>query len=181
MSDAQAPPSKAADEPSLASPARPLPAPQPPLASPALPDPADSEEVADGRAKLVAALHGTLLMTHVNAAGKQAVAVDTLLTLVQNVLKEPEAEKYRRVRCSNESIKAKLLACKGAEDFLRAAGWAPVTREFERYLLLEAGFNRECVGKRSTGRPRRRTGPSPTAATVCCAWRSGCCRRCRRR
>lgn len=156
-----------AERESTLSPARLLP-PAPLPASPTLPDPADSEECADGRAKLVAALHGTLLMTHVNAAGKQAVAVDTLLKLVQNVLREPWAEKFRRVRCSNEAIKTKLLGVKGCEEFLRAAGFKSVTLEFERYLLLEAGFNAECALRRAHDR-------RPDSPPACCAWRSGCC------
>ncbi len=62
------------------------------------------------------------------------------------MLREPAAEKFRRVRCGNEAFKARVLAAKGGEEFLRAAGWKDATVDFERHLVLsDAAFNDECV------------------------------------
>ncbi len=78
-------------------------------------------EVEEAHAKLVKALHGSILQAHLNAPPKQALCVEALLRLVQNCLAHPEEEKYRRVRATNESFRARVLAVKGGEDFLKAA------------------------------------------------------------
>ena len=109
-------------------------------------------EVEDARARLVKALHGTLLQSHVNAPKLQAAAVDALLTMVQNVLRAPEEPKFRAVRAGNAAFKGRIAAARGGEDFLHAAGWRDVTRDFERHLVLppaaEGGaLQDECVAR----------------------------------
>lgn len=91
------------------------------------------------------ALHGTLLESRNNAAAKQRSAVEALATLVTNVLDAPGEPKFRKLRCGNEALKARLFCAKGAEDFLKAAGWRERTLEYQRHLVLEDGFDAECV------------------------------------
>jgi hypothetical protein len=63
------------------------------------------------------------------------------------VLREPANAKFRRVRAGNEAFKTAVVACKGGEDYLRAAGWRDATIDFARHLVLaDALFNDECVG-----------------------------------
>ena len=52
-------------------------------ASPPAASPQPPPEVDDARGRLVKALHGALLQSHVNAPRAQATAVDALLTMVQ--------------------------------------------------------------------------------------------------
>ena len=58
-------------------------APSPPPAPPLAPSPPPLPEVEEARARLVKALHGTLLQSHINAPRAQATAVDALLAMVQ--------------------------------------------------------------------------------------------------
>jgi hypothetical protein len=88
----------------------------------------------------------------------------------QNVLREPANAKFRRVRAGNEAFKTAVVACKGGEDYLRAAGWRDATIDFARHLVLaDALFNDECVGGVALhsfsllGRPER-TQPRPLRA-----------------
>ena len=102
-------------------------------------------EVEEAHGALVKALHGTLLQAHVNAPSLQRSAVDTLLTLVQNVLREPGNEKFRRLRATNELFKTRVLAAKGADEFLSSLGFRSQTLDFVRFLVLDdAHFNDEC-------------------------------------
>jgi len=93
--------------------------------------------VEEAHSALVSALHGTILQSHVNAPPKQMACVETLSKMVHNVIDNPGEEKYRRVRCTNEAFKTRVLAVKGGEEFLRAAGWREQTIEFTRHLVLQ--------------------------------------------
>ena len=55
----------------------------PPAPLPVPPSPPPPPEVEEARARLVKALHGTLLQSHINAPRAQATAVDALLAMVQ--------------------------------------------------------------------------------------------------
>ena len=84
------------------------------------------------------------------------------------MLREPAAEKFRRVRCGNEAFKARVLAAKGGEEFLRAAGWRDATIDFERHLVLsDAAFNDECVRARWARRLRWAARAFPRARRCC--------------
>jgi PUB domain len=95
--------------------------------------------VEEAHSALVSALHGTILQSHVNAPPKQMACVEALGKMVHNVIDNPgeAGEKYRRVRCTNEAFKTRVLAVKGGEEFLRAAGWREQTIEFTRHLVLQ--------------------------------------------
>jgi len=95
-------------------------------------------------ALLVKTLHGTILNSVNNVPAKQQSAVETLTTLVQNMLREPQNDKFRRVRATNETFKARLLSVKGGEEFLKALGFRDQTADFTRFLVLaDSHFNEE--------------------------------------
>ena len=50
-------------------------------------------------------------------------ATETLFTILQNVLQNPDEPKYRNVRRSTKAFQEKLAHAKGAVRFLRAAGF----------------------------------------------------------
>lgn len=47
-----------------------------------------------------------------------------------------QEEKYRKVRLSNASIQAKLVAVKGAIDILQEAGFTATTVDGESFMIL---------------------------------------------
>lgn len=95
-------------------------------------DEGDDREI---RAPFVAILHRQLLGRDIPVS-KQQDCVQTLTTLLQNVLQNPEDEKFRKIRCGNKTIRTKVLDVKGALEFLTAAGWRKKVIDFEPYLLL---------------------------------------------
>lgn len=123
-----------------------------------------SPEVEEAHAALVKCLHGTILKTEINVPAKQQSAVETLTTLVQNVLREPGNEKFRRVRATNETFKARLLSVKGGEEFLKVLGFRDQTIDFTRFLVLsDAQYNAECVRRTALAAGRN------TGAVACTA------------
>mmetsp|Transcript_47428 Transcript_47428/g.152282 ORF Transcript_47428/g.152282 Transcript_47428/m.152282 type:complete len:176 (+) Transcript_47428:129-656(+) len=54
----------------------------------------------------------------------QETCYSTLLKLLQNVVDKPEEPKFRSIKATNATIKAKVLDCAGARAFLLAAGFA---------------------------------------------------------
>uniref|UniRef100_A0AAV1VC69 PUB domain-containing protein n=1 Tax=Peronospora matthiolae TaxID=2874970 RepID=A0AAV1VC69_9STRA len=65
-------------------------------------------------------------------------AAETLIKMLSNVVKNPQEEKFRKVRLSNASIQSKLVAVPGAIDILAEVGFAPVEIDGDTYLILPA-------------------------------------------
>lgn len=113
-----------------------------------------SKELEEAHDALVKALHGTILLAKLNNPCAAKACMETLSTMVSNVLREPDNDKFRRVRCSNEAFRSRVLAVKGGEEFLKAAvrrpsprarcalsqrvpqGWRDQTVDFTRHLVL---------------------------------------------
>lgn len=59
--------------------------------------------------------------------GKEKVdnCVETLGKYLDNIMKHPEEEKYRKIRINNRIFQDKVLPIEGAVDFLNAAGFWP--------------------------------------------------------
>jgi hypothetical protein len=114
----------------------------PPAADSAGPRRAHVEEA---QAALVAALYGSILQSLVNPAPKQAACVEALTRIVKNVVEHPGEEKYRRLKTTNEAFKAKVLAAKGGEEYLLAAGWRSETIDFTRHLVLPTSYDVEVL------------------------------------
>lgn len=53
-------------------------------------------------------------------------SVTILLKLLDNVIREPNNEKYRTIRLENKTIKEKLLSLNGVREFLMKIGFTEV-------------------------------------------------------
>ncbi|KAE9332313.1 hypothetical protein PF008_g15010 [Phytophthora fragariae] len=65
-------------------------------------------------------------------------AAETLVKMLTNVVKNPQEEKFRKIRLSNAAIQAKLVAVPGAVDILAEAGFSRMELDGEVYLMLTA-------------------------------------------
>lgn len=52
-----------------------------------------------------------------------AAGVNILLKLLDNIIREPQNLKYRKIRLENKTIKEKLLCVPGALELLRVIGF----------------------------------------------------------
>lgn len=57
-------------------------------------------------------------------------SVTILLKLLDNVIREPNNEKYRTIRLENKTIKEKLLTLNGVQEFLLKIGFTEVCVKF---------------------------------------------------
>ncbi len=73
----------------------------------------------------------------------RAPAVETLLKLVTNVVKNPGEPKFRRIRAENAAVKSKLLSAgANAESLLTLMGFEVTTEGMERvFVLSDHGFD----------------------------------------
>ncbi|CAI5701528.1 unnamed protein product [Peronospora effusa] len=63
-------------------------------------------------------------------------AAETLIKMLSNVIKNPQDEKFRKIRLANAVIQSKLVAVSGAIDVLVEAGFSRVTLDGDAYLML---------------------------------------------
>lgn len=54
---------------------------------------------------------------------KVTVCVETLCKYIDNIIKNPGEEKYRRIRLSNKAFQERVASLEGANDFLRGCGF----------------------------------------------------------
>lgn len=54
--------------------------------------------------------------------------VNILLKLLDNIIREPHNQKYRRIRLENQTIKDKVLCLPGARELLHHIGFEEVGR-----------------------------------------------------
>ena len=101
------------------------------------PSPSAAERTHEVRERLIRAVTN-ILNPLVNPPPLQEQCVLTLHTMVKNVADHPTELKYRRVKASSRSITQKVVACRGGEEFLTAAGWRKVAIDYEAYLTCES-------------------------------------------
>ncbi|KAG7400640.1 hypothetical protein PHYBOEH_004907 [Phytophthora boehmeriae] len=65
-------------------------------------------------------------------------AAETLIKVLSNVVKNPQDDKFRKIRLSNAAIQSKLVAVLGAVDILTEAGFSKLELDGEEYLILAA-------------------------------------------
>ncbi|CAI5724305.1 unnamed protein product [Hyaloperonospora brassicae] len=65
-------------------------------------------------------------------------AAETLIKMLSNVIKNPQEEKFRKIRISNALVQSKVVAVPGALDILAEAGFLPVELDGDAYLTLPA-------------------------------------------
>lgn len=56
--------------------------------------------------------------------------ISILIRLLDNIIREPENVKYRKIKLDNKIIKEKLLAVKGVQDVLEDIGFVQVNTIF---------------------------------------------------
>ncbi|OWZ09142.1 PUB domain protein [Phytophthora megakarya] len=67
-------------------------------------------------------------------------AAETLIKMLTNVVKNPQDEKFRKIRLSNGAVQTKLVVVPGAVDILAEAGFLRAEIDGEVYLMLTAGL-----------------------------------------
>uniref|UniRef100_A0A7S4KCB2 PUB domain-containing protein n=1 Tax=Odontella aurita TaxID=265563 RepID=A0A7S4KCB2_9STRA len=87
-------------------------------------------------------LQDLILDTKATATKEQKVECLKLLRIVVKNLADPlksQDPKYRQLRLSNEKVRAKLLPCPSAKEYMKAIGFAQVTDgDGAEYLRIEA-------------------------------------------
>ena len=68
-----------------------------------------------------------------------ATAVRTMTKMLRNIVANPDAPKFRRVRLSNDAIRQRVVAIDGAVDALLAAGFTRQQEQDGQDVLLLPG------------------------------------------
>src|SRR3954447_7206794 len=63
--------------------------------------------------------------------------ISTILQLINNILKEPYNEKFRKLREKNNLINSNILQITGGKEFLVKIGFKSKVVDFEKYFILE--------------------------------------------
>lgn len=88
-------------------------------------------------------LQDLILVTKATATKEQKVDCLKLLRIVVKNLSDPlksQDPKYRQLRLSNEKVRAKLLPCPSAVEYMKAIGFMKITDDDgAEYLRIEAG------------------------------------------
>lgn len=69
----------------------------------------------------------TMIYTLNKDEEKLAIGVKTLAFFVQNVVKSPDEEKYKKIRVSNGGVQKKIMPLVGGVEFLEIAGFTRIT------------------------------------------------------
>lgn len=73
------------------------------------------------------------LMIHTLNKDKERVqvCVDTLSKYLDNIIKNPEEEKFRKIRLGNKAFKERVASLQGTEEFIQAVGFQVAKLPFE--------------------------------------------------
>ncbi|MBW0520624.1 hypothetical protein O181_060339 [Austropuccinia psidii MF-1] len=71
-----------------------------------------------------------------NSAPIVLASLQIMLTIISNVLKYPEEHKYKSLKLTNPLIKKNVVDVQGAESYLQACKFGPVTKEHLGYLCF---------------------------------------------
>ncbi|XP_062078113.1 uncharacterized protein LOC133782759 [Humulus lupulus] len=91
--------------------------------------------VSVSRAELMSECLRSLKHNHMNNEAKVRKAFQTLLTYVGNVARNPDQEKFRKIRMSNPIFKERVGSVKGGVEFLELCGFER-REEGEEFLYL---------------------------------------------
>ena len=87
---------------------------------------------------------GALIIQTLNKApSKVKVCVDVLCKYLDNIIENPQEEKFRRIRASNKNFQEKVVSMRGSEEYLQAIGFTVKTMpgvdgEEDSYFVLDA-------------------------------------------
>ena len=83
-----------------------------------------------------------LVLDEISTKDQKAAALSLLRTVVKNlsVPTKSQDSKYRQIRLSNEKVKARLLPCPSAVDYMKAIGFVEISDvdDGSEYLRIEA-------------------------------------------
>ncbi|KAH9482691.1 Peptide-N(4)-(N-acetyl-beta-glucosaminyl)asparagine amidase [Psilocybe cubensis] len=75
-------------------------------------------------------------ITRPNAKERARSSLKTLLTIADNLLRDPTNPKYQMFRTSNTIIKRELIDTKGALEYAVELGFRPTVKDFEPYYVF---------------------------------------------
>lgn len=80
-------------------------------------------------------LTACLIILNCNTKEKSTACIETLSKYLENIIKHPDEEKYRKIRKSNRFFSEKVQPCEGAIDFLLGAGFTEQEIDSEPFLI----------------------------------------------
>lgn len=83
-------------------------------------------------------LTASLIIHNCNIKEKADACIETLTKYLENILNNPDEEKYRKIRMSNRIFCEKVKDVEGALDFLLGAGFIEQEIDNEMFLLWQA-------------------------------------------
>uniref|UniRef100_A0A182QK73 UBX domain-containing protein n=1 Tax=Anopheles farauti TaxID=69004 RepID=A0A182QK73_9DIPT len=90
-------------------------------------------------------LTACLIIYNCNPKDKAEVCIETLSKCIENIVNNPNEEKYKKIRMTNRMFCDKIKVCEGALDFLHAAGFAEIELDGEPHLIWsEDNIDPEC-------------------------------------
>lgn len=93
----------------------------------------------DRQDKIVKILHSQMMDFKVHNPLKLENCVNTLIQLFDNILQNPEKQKYRKVKANNATFKRDVLdSTKQSEELLLAAGWHTQVNQMEKHWIFDA-------------------------------------------
>jgi len=67
-------------------------------------------------------------------------SLKTLLVIAENLIREPETERYQRIKSTNSIIKRDVMDPKGTVEYLREMGFQPQVDDFQPYFFFNPRF-----------------------------------------
>ncbi|CAK5047496.1 unnamed protein product [Meloidogyne enterolobii] len=94
------------------------------------------EQLQDGEAD---PLYTTTCIIHtLNKENVKIPALDTIQRYLQNIIDNPNEQKFRRIKLSNKVYQEKVAPCTGAFEFLIATGFRKEESASEHFLVLDS-------------------------------------------
>uniref|UniRef100_A0A915M6L1 Eukaryotic translation initiation factor 4C n=1 Tax=Meloidogyne javanica TaxID=6303 RepID=A0A915M6L1_MELJA len=94
------------------------------------------EQLQDGEAD---PLYTTTCIIHtLNKENVKIPALDTIQRYLQNIIDNPNEQKFRRIKLSNKVYQEKVTPCTGAFEFLIATGFRKEESAAENFLVLDS-------------------------------------------
>uniref|UniRef100_A0A8R1HWI5 UBX domain-containing protein n=2 Tax=Caenorhabditis japonica TaxID=281687 RepID=A0A8R1HWI5_CAEJA len=87
----------------------------------------------DDSDKVIAAV---LMLYSLNVTNKKQLAIDTICKYCQNILENPEEDKFKKIRLSNKAFQDRVNSAIGGRSFLEAVGFTEQTEGDEQFLVF---------------------------------------------
>lgn len=84
------------------------------------------------------ALTATLIIHNCNLKEKAELCIETLSKYLENIVNNPDEEKFRKIRLSNRVFSDKVRGVEGGYDFLIGAGFVEQTIDEDQFLIFSS-------------------------------------------